>query len=125
MPGDLKYYTVVATIIPLLLLNYFLSIDAPKRVQELKARRNNRFTDGLVTLGGLGPISVLVGALATEAVCLEALFSNRSTATSAIISFFGLAFVVGPGCIHMIIVIILGDRDSAGLCRYPEDDGTK
>ncbi|MFF1604203.1 hypothetical protein ACFVYV_43460 [Streptomyces mirabilis] len=122
MFGDLKFYAALATIIPLLLLNYLLGINAGKRVRELEEEKHQHNNVGcLITLGEFGPLLALLGALMGEAASLEALFENRSTVASGIVSFVGLAFLVLAGFLHLVVVWTLNakpDENEAAACRY-------
>ncbi|MEU8906982.1 hypothetical protein [Streptomyces mirabilis] len=124
----MSYYLAVATITPLLLLNYFLAIDAPGRVMELEKKYkkgDNPLAGGLVVVGKLGPFFVLLGAVAAGVVSLDALYYNRSTSWNAVISFVGTLLVVFAGFIHLLVVMSVGASLSNGACRYTGNGSSK
>jgi hypothetical protein len=110
MHGMPEYYLAIATIIPLLLLNYFLGVDALKRVEELERKKPRRYSGTLVVLGRLGPIFVLSGSIAGEWASLRALFTHHPAGWHANVSVIGLICILVAGFLHLSVVLVLGPR---------------
>ncbi|MFF7990329.1 hypothetical protein ACFZDG_11125 [Kitasatospora xanthocidica] len=105
MHGEKDYYLATATVIPLLLIAYLFSMDAPGAAQRLNDMPHGRLKAFLSITGLLAPALALVGAIGGGAACLLALYSGRPTGTHSWWSIFGLVSLLVAGFIHLVIVI--------------------
>ncbi|MEV6250672.1 hypothetical protein AB0M38_31545 [Streptomyces sp. NPDC051742] len=101
--GAPVFYQVVATVIPLLMLNYFFNVKAETHVKRLAEGwpKPIRTTAALIALA-LGPLAAIFGAVAGETACLLALYWGNPTKGNTFWSILGLMMLTGAGGIHWL-----------------------
>lgn len=117
--GTAEYYLAVATVIPLLLLGYFLNVNVADAISQFTDNGTKRaWVFWIAFLAG--PSLALVGGLMGEIVSLKALFEREWTGATASCSVWGLSLLSTAGVIHLCItasnrVAVLMKRE--GLSR--------
>ncbi|GES34752.1 hypothetical protein San01_72400 [Streptomyces angustmyceticus] len=93
------FYQVVATVIPLLMLNYFFQVKADEHLNSVTKTwgKKRKWTAALISLV-LGPLAAAVGAVLGETSCLLALHQGKPGYTTASVT--GLIMLTAAGGIH-------------------------
>ncbi|MFI9332661.1 hypothetical protein ACIGZJ_34650 [Kitasatospora sp. NPDC052868] len=105
--GYIVFYQVVATIIPLLTLNYFFNVKATETLAKVTEKWSSwaKWLAVLIT-HALGPIAAFAGAVTSEIACLFALYRKEATAANEFWTIAGLMALVAAGGVAWVTTFI-------------------